>query len=298
MQLHESSMIASGLSWPECPRWHDSALYFSDLFSARVMRVDDSGSLTVHLDLCDRIGLDGQRVVVGGLGFLPDGRLLVNSILERVTLVYDGQRVEVYGDLRELAIGPINDMVVDAHGRVYVTQLGFNHWAGEQRRDSYIMLLDEGGSARNLDEIGEVAGANGIALSADGALCVTAAVGDKQLVAFDVAADGSLSRRRVFAQLDLSPDGICMDSEGAVWAAQPGGAGAIRVLAGGTVTDKVSIESERGGRSPACMLGGANRTTLFICCGFEVYDFDKSVREGRGSIWSAAVPIGAGKARP
>src|ERR1700722_5302131 len=128
--------LPSGYSWTECPRWHDGRMFFSDLFNARVLAVAPGGPVGTYLDLSARVGLDGREVVVAGLGFLPDGRLLVNSMHERVTLVWDGSEARVYADLRALATGPINDMVVDAAGRAYVSQLGYELFDGADPRDA------------------------------------------------------------------------------------------------------------------------------------------------------------------
>ncbi|GAA5050844.1 sugar lactone lactonase YvrE [Thermocatellispora tengchongensis] len=296
--LHPAERIATGYSWTECPRWHDGHFYFSDMYNRRVIRLNEDGRAETFLDLGGREGVDGAEVVVAGTGFLPDGRMLVNSMFEKLVLVYDGRNVEVHADLRGLAVGPINDMVVDAAGRAYVTQLGCDLWRGEPKRDSFIILVGPDGAARDLTEAGEIAGANGIALSADGRTLVTAAAFANQVLAFDVAEDGSLGNRSLFAEVDILPDGLCLDAEGGAWVAQPGGGGAVRVVDGGLVTDRVVVDPALAGRSTACGLGGPGRRTLFLCCGFEVYDFGKSRREGRGSIWAVRVPVGAGATRP
>jgi sugar lactone lactonase YvrE len=298
VQDYSAAQVATGFSWTECPRWHDGALYFSDMYAARVIRVAPDGSWSVFADFSDRVGLDGARVVTVGIGFLPDGRLIANSMFERVVLVWDGERAEVYADLRPFAPGPVNDMVVDAEGRAYVTQLGYDLWKKEEPVQTAILLVETGGSVRELEEAGLLTAANGITISADGRTVVTAEAPEKRLIAFDRAADGTLTAPRVFAELDLLPDGVCFDAEGAVWAAQPGGGAAIRVVEGGEITARVTIDTERGGRTTACGLGGEDRRTLYVCCGFEVWDFDASVRGGKGSIWAADVPVGAGEARP
>lgn len=298
MKQHPASMLTQGYSWTECPRWHDGNFYFSDLFNAKVWRIEGDGSVTTHVDLSARETLGGEPVVVGGIDWLPDGRMLINSMVEGVTLVFDGSSVEVYADLRDIRQGPINDMVIDARGRVYLSQMGYNHWAGEEYREAPLLFIDEGGKARVLDELGTFAIPNGLVMSADGKTLVAAVVRDRALVAFDVEADGSLARRREFAKVDLVPDGIAMDAEGAVWAARPGGGGAIRVRAGGEITDEVTVDTDRAGRSVACMLGGVDRRTLYIACGFDVMDPEKCRTDGRGSIWAAEVPVSGSGTRP
>ena len=298
VQEYAAEFITSGFSWTECPRWHDGAFHFSDMYAARIIRVEADGSWSVYADLSDRQGLDGARVVTLGTGFLPDGRMLINSMFERVVLVWDGEKAEVYADLRPYASGPINEMVVDREGRAYVTQMGYDIWKKEEPRGTHLLLVDTDGTVREQRDAGLITAANGTAISADGRTLVTAETPENRILAFDRAEDGTLSSPRVFAELDLLPDGICMDAEGAVWAAQPGGGGVIRVVEGGTVTARVTVDPERAGRSTACGLGGPDGRTLYVCCGFEVWDAEASVRGGKGSIWSARVPVGAGGTLP
>jgi sugar lactone lactonase YvrE len=290
--------LSSGYSWTECPRWHAGRLFFSDLFNARVMAVTPGGQPETAADLSSRIGLDGKDVVVAGIDFLPDGRLLINSMFEQVTLVYEGGQAEVYADLRGLAISPINDMVVDAQGRVYVSQLGFDLWAGEARREAPVMVIEPDGRARVAEEGGDLAGPNGMALFEDGGTLLVAEPMASRITVFDHGSDGTLSRRRVFAQLDQAPDGICADAAGGVWAGQPGGGGVSRVLEGGAIDALVTVAPEEAGAAIACVLGNEDRRTLYICCGFEVMDWEKSRLEAKGSIWSAPVDISGGHCRP
>lgn len=290
--------LATGFSWTECPRWHDGRFYFSDMYNARIVTVDIDGNAETFVDLSEREGLDDQQVVTVGTGFLPDGRLLINSMFERVVLAYDGTATTVYADLRELAAGPINDMVVDAAGRAYVTQLGFNLFAGESPKESPILVVEPDGRARIAEEAGQLMGANGIAISADGGTLVTAEAFANKIIAFDIDADGALRGRRVFAELDTLPDGLCLDAEGAAWTALPAAGGVIRVADGGEILAKVTAPAEECGSTTACGLGGEDRRTLYVCCGLEVFDFEKSRREGQGSIWAAEVPISAGTTRP
>nr|BFE78055.1 hypothetical protein GCM10020093_006560 [Planobispora longispora] len=122
--------LATGFSWTECPRWHEGRFHFTDMYNRRITALDESGNAETLLDLNGRRALDGAEIVPVGTGFLPDARMLVNSMFEKVVLVVEDGIASLHADLRELAIGPINDMVVDATGRAYVTQLGFDLWAG------------------------------------------------------------------------------------------------------------------------------------------------------------------------
>jgi sugar lactone lactonase YvrE len=290
--------LAAGFSWTECPRWHDGRFYFSDMYNSCIVTVDEDGRNETFLDLSDRQALDEQQIIPAGSGFLPDGRLLVNSMFERVVLVYDGSTTSVYADLRDLAIGPINDMVVDAAGRAYITQLGFNLWTGARPKESPILVVEPDRTPRIADEAGPLMGANGIAISADGTKLVTAETFVDKITAFDIAADGTLSGKRTFAEIQGFPDGLCLDETGAVWTGLTAAGRVVRVVDGGEIVAEVTPPAFEAGVSTACGLGGEDRRTLYICCGFEVFDFEKSRREAGGSIWTARVPVSGGSARP
>ncbi|GAA3146635.1 SMP-30/gluconolactonase/LRE family protein [Planomonospora alba] len=293
-----ATRLAQGFSWTECPRWHEGRFHFSDMYNHRLVTLTEDGKAETILDLGGREALDGAEVVPVGTGYLPDGRLLVNSMFEKVVLIVSGDDVNVYADLRELAAGPINDMVVDASGRAYVTQLGFNLWAGEQPAPSPIIIIEPAGAARLAKGTEHLMGANGIALTADGATLVTAEAFANRLAAFEVDANGELSGGRIFADLGDMPDGLCLDQEGAAWAAMPITSRVLRVADGGEVLAEVTVPQAEAGSSTACALGGPDRRTLYLACGVEVFDFEKSRQDGQGSIWTARVEVPGGGARP
>ena len=290
--------LPSGYSWTECPRWENKRLYFSDWFNARIIEVTPNGHAGTYVDCSGRKGLDEAEVVVAGIGFLPDGRLLINSMLEHVTLVWNGVKTEVYADLRTLARGPINDMVVDSEGRVYISQLGYDVFGGEEPRDAPIIVIEPNGYARIADEGGLLAAPNGMAITEDGTTLLVAEPNASRITAFERSPSGVISSRRVFAELEHVPDGICLDVKGGVWAAQPRGGGVIRVSEGGLIDARVTVPAERAGAAVACVLGGVGRKTLYVCCGFDVMDREKSRREARGSIWVAPVSVSGGRCRP
>lgn len=295
-QAVPAAVASRGYSWPECPRWHDGALWFTDLFAGRLVRIDDAGTPTVVVDASGRTPVRGGLVHLAGFGWLPDGRLLVVSMHERLLLTWDGSALELYVDLDDVATGPVNDMVVDAEGRAYVTQLGFDLWGGEAPKDSELIVVEPDGTARALTDLGGFAGANGIAISGDGTRVVTAEAFGNTIAVLDRAPDGALTNRRVFAATPFLPDGLCLDVEGAVWVGMPG-VGAGRVLDGGTWTHLVPVPADQG-LSPACVLGGPDRRTLFLTAGLEVMDPQKSLEGRLGTIWTAPAPVPAGDARP
>lgn len=300
-----ATKLASGFSWPEIPRWHDGALWFSDMYNHCLVRLAADGTPEKMVDASDRKPLSpeagsdepGQtEVVLGGAGWLPDGRLIVNSMHERVVLVWDGTALELYADLRPLAISSINDMVVDADGRAYISQLGFDLFAGEEPRDSEMLVVEPDGSAHALEGVGEFSCGNGIAITADGSRLLIAEVMANRVSVMDRAADGTLSNRRDFTETPFLPDGICLDEQGGVWVAMPGSGYVARLEEGGVMTDAVELPMEQA-MGVACVLGGEDRSTLYIAAGLEVFDWAKSRDDGLGTIWTAQTDYTAGASR-
>jgi sugar lactone lactonase YvrE len=289
--------LSRGYTWAECPRWHDGALWFSDMYAHRIIRLDEHGAPETVLDCATRSSVNGTEVIPGGFGWLPDGRLIVTSMHERLVLAFDGEKLTEYADLRDLATGPVNDMVVDADGRAYVTQLGFELFAGEAPKDSALLVVEPDGTARALTELGEFAGANGIAVSGDGTRLVTAEAFADRITVLDRDADGRLSNRRVFAETPSLPDGICLDDEGGVWAGLPSVPAVARFVEGGAITDVVRFGLGQAA-PPACVLGGPDRRTLFICAGLDVLDWEESRRNRRGTVWTASARVSGGTNRP
>jgi len=266
------TVVAVGLEFPESPRWHDGALYFSDMFGRRVYRVTDDGGVQHIMEVPNR---------PSGLGWLPDGRLLIVSMEDNQVLAHDGDETTGWSDLSPLVAGSSNDMVVDQYGRAYVGATGYNPWVGESIKPGILALVDEQGSARLVaDDVGTP---NGLAISSDGALLVVAETHRDQIVSFQISDDGSLSARRVFATLPGGPDGVCLDAEGAVWVAIPALQEVIRVRRGGDVTHKLEV----GATVVACMLGGEDGRTLYVCCG----DPDFTNLIAAGQVSSTRVPV-------
>jgi sugar lactone lactonase YvrE len=257
--VREREVLLGGLGFGEGPRWHDGRLWFSDMGAARVMAVDLDGRAEVVLEVPTR---------PSGLGWLPDGRLLVVSMRDRQVLRRepDGE-VVVHADLADLASFDCNDMVVDGLGRAYVGNAGFDLSARPlEVRPAEVVLVTPDGEARVVDD--EVVFPNGSVVTPDGSTLVVAETFGQCLTAFTIGEDGALTDRRSFASLrGTSPDGICLDAEGAVWVADANGSACLRVREGGEVVDR--IDTGRG--CFACMLGGPDRRTLFLMTaeGFE-----------------------------
>ncbi len=196
-----------------------------------------------------------------GLGWLPNGSLLVVSMTDqRVLRLTSGGMVE-HADLSGFTPTACNDMVVDAEGNAYVGYMGFDLFASPlQPKPASLILVRPDGNASVVAS--DLLFPNGMVLTPDGRTLIVAETFGRRLTAFDVASDATLSHRRVFAELrDRAPDGICLDRAGAVWFADAIGKACVRVLDGGAVTDVLS--TERG--CYACALGGPDGRTLFLC---------------------------------
>ncbi|MBI3637940.1 MAG: SMP-30/gluconolactonase/LRE family protein [Candidatus Rokubacteria bacterium] len=244
--------VVEGLTFPEGPRWRDGKLWFSDFYSHRVLTVDAAGRVETVVEVPQR---------PSGLGFTPDGALLIVSMLDRRLLCLEGRTLRVVADLWTLAGGPCNDMVVDGAGRAYVGNFGFDRHRGEEPRTTCLARVDPDGKVLRAAE--DLMFPNGTAITPDGQTMIVAETWARRLTAFDVAPDGALSNRRVFAELaNCFPDGICLDAEGAVWVTDARHPRLLRVVDGGRIERTITT----GDRPTfACMLGGDDRRTLYVC---------------------------------
>jgi sugar lactone lactonase YvrE len=245
-------VVLDGLTFPEAPRWREGRLWFSDFFSHRVLILEADGGIETVVEVPRQ---------PSGLGWTPEGRLLVVSMLDHKLLRLDAGGLVEAGDMSAFATGPSNDMVVDAAGRAYVGNFGYDRHHGEAERSAGMVCVDpEGGVTRVADEL---VFPNGCVITEDGATLIVAETFADRLTAFDIDGEGNLSGRRLFAALGGAyPDGICLDAEGAAWFADPRNNRVSRVFEGGRI-DRTIATGERG--AYACMLGGEDRRTLFIC---------------------------------
>lgn len=205
-RLGSSHVYATGLRFGEGPRWHEGALWLSDMFGKKVVRVAAGGTVETVAEIPG---------APSGLGWLPDGRMIVVSMTDSKLVAIDGGKVEAYADLSAICRGTPNDMAVDRHGRAYVGNAGCNLFAGLDPRPTNLVLVENGKARQVADDL---IFPNGMVISPDGRTLIVAETFAHRLTAFDIEPDGSLAGRRVFADTGTrTPDGICLDTEGAVW---------------------------------------------------------------------------------
>ncbi len=259
-------IVAEGFSYLECPRWHEDRLWVSDFYTHQVVAIDGAGRV-------ERMATVPQQP--SGLGFLPDGRALIVSMRDRRVLrrEHSGELV-LHADLMQLAPWHLNDMIVDAKGRAYVGNFGWDLMAGAAPQSTVLIRVDPDGSASVAAD--GLMFPNGTGITPDGRTMIISESFAGHLTAFDIADDGSLSRRRVWARIgdapgDLHgdvpdsvgiPDGLCLDAEGAVWVADAIRHCVIRVAEGGQQLERIST-ADMG--VYACMLGGDDGRTLYLC---------------------------------
>ncbi len=248
----EGSVLLDGLAFGEGPRWHEGRLWFSDMHDHKVIAVDEAGQ---------REDIAHVPTRPSGLGWLPDGRLLIVSMTDQRLLVQEpsGQLAE-YADLSPHATHHCNDMVVDAQGRAYVGNFGFDLDAGDKPTPTTLILVTSKGQTQVAAD--DLSFPNGTVITPDGKTLIVGESFGARLTAFDIAPDGTLSNRRVWASMSGAvPDGICLDAEGGIWVASPVSAEVLRIVEGGEVTDRLPVKTQ----AFACMLGGADGRTLFVC---------------------------------
>jgi sugar lactone lactonase YvrE len=259
----ETTPFLDGLHFGESPRWHDERLWYADFYDDAVLSVDEDGDVRLELEV------PGEPA---GLGWLPDDRLLVVARKPRTVLrvEHDGRLVG-HGDLNPTATFYGNDMVVDDVGRAYVGNFGFDLDRFIEEHGEVALVESPGPPTTALvridpDGTAHVAASelnfpNGSVITPDGRTLIVAETLAGQLTAFDIDDDGTLSGRRVWAQLSwCAPDGICLDADGRVWVANAIASECILVAEGGDVVDRVMTSQT----CFACMLGGADLRTLYM----------------------------------
>ena len=275
---YQVKTLAAGFAFPEGPRWHNGKLWFSDQHDSKVYALEPDGRVAETFDVPGR---------PSGMGWLPNGDLIVVSMQGRQVYRRQGGELRPYADLSALHSFHSNDMVVDRSGRAYVGNIGFDFEHGGAPASTVMAMVAPDGAVSVAAT--DLMVPNGTVISADGRTLIVAESMASRLTTFDIGADGALANRRVFATLgDNVPDGICLDGEGCVWIASCFAGVALRVREGGQILDRVPIPNA----NPfACMLGGADGRTLFICCAPH-HEPAKTVIARGGRIDVAQVAVG------
>lgn len=281
MIARRTEILSRGLSFAESPRWHDGTFWLSDFHRQVVERIEGNGTRRVVAELDD---------MPSGLGWLPDGRLLVVAKKSRAVYRLETTGLTLHADLSRIATHWCNDMVVDRHGRAYVGNYGAELSLEAPPTPATLACVEPNGEARAVGT--PLLFPNGSVVTPDGKTLLVAETLGSRISAFDIAPNGDLSRHRIWAQLESVPDGMCLDAEGAVWVALPAAGQVLRVVEGGAVIDRVQPTSD----APiACMLGGKDRRTLLVLTAPLVKSLDDLVGtfDARAEIATVDVP-GAG----
>jgi sugar lactone lactonase YvrE len=251
--------IHDGGRYFEGPRWHNGRLWFVDCMERTLLSLDHSGGCEQHAKFADDTPC--------GLGVLPDGKIVVLTMFRKRLMTYADGRLSLYADLSAIATGTIDDMIVDGLGRAYVGDLGFNLPPPPDRGavGRIILVMPDGATRVVADGLRFP---NGIAVSADHSRLVVAEMDGGCLADYDIEADGSLKFQRRFGNMK-APDGICLDREGAVWAASFDEGAFIQVDRDGRELQRIEVP---GRRALACVLGGPQRRTLFCLSAATSYE--------------------------
>ena len=282
----QTRVLTGGIYFGEGPRWHDGRLWFSDFYAHAVKSVSMASDLRTEFEIDDQ---------PSGLGWQPDGTLLIVSMTKRQVLrrAPDGQ-ISLHADLSHIATYHCNDMVVDASGGAYVGNFGFDLDAAIVARGVPDVLANHptakltyvapDGQARVVAE--DMHFPNGPVITPDGKTLIVGETLAGVLTAFDIGANGDLSNRRVWAPTSPTvPDGICLDADGAIWIANPIAPQCVRIAAGGEVKEII----ETGGQLCfACMLGGGDGKTLFMVVA-DSADHHAAAKDPTGKILVAGV---------
>ena len=288
--MAQARTLTDGLYFGEGPRWHNGRLWFSDFYDHAVKSMDMAGRVSIEHRFEDQ---------PSGLGWLPDGRLLVVSMRALKVLRQEGRGFVEHADLSGLARHMCNDMVVDGNGRAWVGNFGFDLDAELSRRgvasvvaehpSTNLVRVDPDGSVHLAAR--EMHFPNGTVVTPDGKTLVVGETLASCLTAFDILADGSLANRREWAALgQRAPDGICLDADGNIWVANAVAPECVLIAPGGEVLQVVATSQN----CYACMLGGDDGRDLYAVTALTSHH-DVAAVERTGKIETARVKTpGAG----
>lgn len=294
MSKYSLEVVVDGFHYLEGPRWHKGALWFVDFYTQGVYRVNDEGVAE------KRVHIEQQP---SGLGWLPDGRMLIVSMKDRkvMRLEANGELV-VHADIWQHCAGHANDMVVAPNGDAYVGNFGFDLMGGADYKSAGLVLVKPDGSSQLVAE--GLAFANGMVISADQKTLIVNELFGNKISQFTINEDGTLGDKRDFASFGelgdepnlgvrignakILPDGLALDAEGAVWIADTLNQRAVRIAEGGEILETIDTAPEG---VFAVALGGAEGNTLFMCA---APDWDEAARkaETKGRMLAVRVEVG------
>jgi len=257
MKTHTGRILIDntrGLKFTESPRWRGGKLWFLDIHDSRIKTADLGRKVETAVEL---------GFIPNAFGFRRDGSILVGDALQRKIYRWDGTALHLVANLADIAVFCLSDGIVDAQDRMYVGDIGYNFFDPKAKPvDTCVIACVEPDGRARVVATG-LSFPNGIVITPDGKTLIVGETLGHRLTAFDIQADGSLSHRRIYAQLpgDVNPDGIALDADGAVWLANTEGkCGALRVREGGEIVESVELDTH----GYAVMLGGPERRHLFI----------------------------------
>ncbi|XZE22354.1 SMP-30/gluconolactonase/LRE family protein [Pirellulaceae bacterium SH449] len=245
----------AGLKFTESPRWYNNKMWFIDIHDKRIKTVDLSGAVETAVDL---------PFIPNGFGLTPEGVIVVGDAFERKIYRVEDGSLDLLADISDMTVFCLSDGIVDSRGRLYVGDIGYNFVDPAAKPVATCVLVLVGTDGKATVVAKDLCFPNGIVITPDERTLIVGETIGNRLSAFDINEDGSLSNRRVWAQLpsSIGPDGICLDAEGGIWCANPEGQDSVvRVCEGGVVTDRIKVDTH----AYAVMLGGPERKHLFIC---------------------------------
>ena len=267
-------LLIGGLDFGEGLRWHDGVLWYSDFFQHRVYTVSTDGKRETVLDL----GSEQPS----GLGWLPNGDLLVVAMLKRQLVRYDGQKTSVHADLSDIATWHCNDMVVSDSGVAYVGNFGYDYGSDAEPKTADLAAVFPDG--RKIVATTNLKFPNGCVITPDDKTLIVGETFSCRYSAFSILPDGKLSEGRLWAEMPgRLPDGCTLDSENGIWFADAFSTQVVRVVEGGEITDVIDLPQ----RTFACMLGGNDGKTLFILTASS--DPESGIEPGAGAIYTVQV---------
>ncbi len=274
--MHDLQPFVTDVDFGEGPRWHDGSFWYSDFYQGCVYRVNEAGERVAVAEVAER---------PSGLGWLPDGQMLIVSMTNRKVLRLGGDGLVEHADLSGVATWYCNDMVVAANGNAYVGNFGFDLDKGglDAFTGAALALVRPDGTVETAAT--DLAFPNGSVITPDGSTLIVGETFGAQYTAFTIAADGTLSDRRIWASVpDTAPDGCVLDADGGIWFSDARGNRVLRVLEGGEVTDTIDTPLP----TYACTLGGPDGRTLYILTAASASP-DEARGSGAGVIYTTTV---------